>query len=63
MIDSGKRLDQSVRKGKGTVGAINTAFAAYEAYSNVVDILSSGSLLSGGVWLYASYQQSSDKIN
>ena len=63
MIDSGKRLDQSVRKGKGTVGAINTAFAAYEAYSNVVDILSGGGIFSGGAWFYASYQQSSDKIN
>ncbi len=63
MIDSGKRLDQSIRKGKGPEGVINTAFAAYEAYSNVVDILSGGGIFSGGAWFYANYQQSSDKIN
>ncbi len=62
LIESGKSVDKSIRQG-GKEGAINTAFAAWDAYNTLMGIAAGGGLFQGGVWLAASYQESSNELD
>ncbi|WPX97402.1 hemagglutinin repeat-containing protein [Candidatus Bandiella euplotis] len=62
LIESGKSVDKSIRQG-GKEGAINTAFAAWDAYNTLMGIAAGGGLFQGGVWLSASYSESSNELD
>ena len=49
LIENGKSVDTSIRQG-GKEGAINTAFAAWDAYNTLMGIAAGGGLFQGGVW-------------
>ena len=62
LIESGKSVDKGLRQG-GKEGAINTAFAAWDAYNTLMGLAAGGGLFQGGVWISASYQESSSELD
>jgi hypothetical protein len=62
LIESGKSIDKGLRQG-GKEGAINTAFAAWDAYNTLMGLAAGGGLFQGGVWISASYQESSSELD
>ncbi|MBY0580077.1 MAG: hemagglutinin repeat-containing protein [Rickettsiales bacterium] len=62
LIESGKSIDKGLRQG-GEEGAINTAFAAWDAYNTLMGLAAGGGLFQGGVWISASYQESSSELD
>ncbi|WHA04523.1 hypothetical protein N3Z17_04705 [Candidatus Bandiella numerosa] len=62
LIESGKSIDKGLRQG-GKEGVINTAFAAWDAYNTLMGLAAGGGLFQGGVWISASYQESSSELD